>query len=326
MQMQELIPKVYIVGAYIPNGGTLMAYHLGRILHEEWKYQVIAVQVGDERPDQAMFNYDPVFPSIPIEAMMAEVAEKDILICNPSFSHFLFGLQLPCKKITYIQGFNTFSFLDRFFDHYISVGTYVQNFLKQTYDLETDIIVPFLTIPNLRIPEWKERPPFSLIINTKGSPLLLEILQERIRLQLRERAPEIESAIDWQAANLQSKGRLSHLAFCEHLAQSRYCLNLAPAEGFGLVPLEAMMLGTVVLGFDGFGGRHYFRRAKNSLVRSYPDINGVIDDLIAVFQDESLGASISVAGKSTAADYTYERFRNAWTAKFTEILGSPYPM
>lgn len=43
------------------------------------------------------------------------------------------------------------------------------------------------------------------------------------------------------------------------LRQSTIFLSFAYQEGFGLPPAEAMACGNYVVGFDGFGGREYFR-------------------------------------------------------------------
>jgi hypothetical protein len=314
---------VFVIGAYIPNGGTFMAYHLARILHQEWNYPVVAVNVGAEVPDAGILPYDPVFPSIPLGELASRMAPQDILICNPSFSDHGFGLTLPGRKISYVQDYRTFGFLDRFFDNYVAVGGFVQDFLRQTYDLSTDVIPPFITLPDLAVTPWERRPRGSIVVSAKGAPQLLTALRARLRALLRERAPEVDAAIDWDGATLQRGGKLTHAALCERLAQARFCLSLTPGEGFGLIPLEAMGLGTVVLGFDGFGGRHYFRRGENCLVRPYPDVAGVADDLVTLLADEDLGQRLSVAGRVTAAGYGYETFRRAWVTKFTELLGSP---
>jgi hypothetical protein len=314
---------VFVIGAYIPNGGTFMAYHLGRILNEAWNYPVVVVNVGAEVPDAGILPYDPVFPAIPLEELVRRMAPQDILVCNPSFSDHCFGLTLPGRKICYVQDYRTFGFLDRFFDGYVAVGGFVQDFLRQTYDLSTEVIPPFITLPDIAVTPWEMRPRGSIVISAKGAPALLTALRAKLRDLLRERAPEVDAAIDWDDATLQRGGKLAHGAFCQRLAQARFCLSLTPGEGFGLIPLEAMGLGTVVLGFDGFGGRHYFRRGRNCLVRPYPDVAGVADDLVTLLADEDLGQRLSTAGQVTAAGYGYEAFRRAWMKQFTAMLGPP---
>lgn len=314
---------VYVIGAYIPNGGTFMAYHLGRILNEDWHYPVVVVTVGEEKPDAEILPYEKVFPAIPLGELAGRMTAQDILICNPSFSDHCFGLRLPGFKISYVQDYRTFGFLDRFFDSYVSVGHFVQAYLRETYDLSTEVIPPFITLPDLAIVPWEQRGAASIVISAKGQPTLLGALRARLQDLLRAKAPELEAAIDWDGAALQRGGKRPHRALCEKLAQARFCLSLTPGEGFGLIPLEAMALGTVVLGFDGFGGRHYFRRGENCLVRPYPDVAGIADDLVTLLADDALGLRLSRAGRETAAGYGYEPFRHAWVQKFAALLGPP---
>lgn len=319
-------PTVYVVGGYIPAGGAFMAYHLGLILHEVWSYPVVVVTLGAETVETGILLYAREFPVVPLDALTQRMTPDDILICNPSFSDL--GLGLPGRKISYVQDYRTYRFLDRFFDSYVSVGDFVQNFLAQTYDLETDVIPPFIAVPEMQTPAWEERPPASLVISAKIPLGFFGPLHGQLRAALRNAlsriAPEIDGVIDWDGAHIQRGGRRSHRDFCQRLGQARFCLSLTPGEGFGLIPLEAMALGTVVLGFDGFGGRHYFRRGENCLVRRYPDVAGVAEDLATLMRDDTLAKRLSRAGQETAASYGYAPFRAAWIRKFTEILGPPH--
>src|SRR5437588_9840964 len=87
--------RVFVVGAYLRNGGTYMAYHLGRILHLDFGLEVAAVVLDDERLDNGIFSYDVNFPVIGIAEMEQRIAEGDILLANPSFSNYFFGPRLP---------------------------------------------------------------------------------------------------------------------------------------------------------------------------------------------------------------------------------------
>jgi len=52
---------------------------------------------------------------------------------------------------------------------------------------------------------------------------------------------------------------LSQAGFAEALRESLIYLALSTQEGFGLPALEAMACGNYVVGYDGFGGREFFR-------------------------------------------------------------------
>jgi hypothetical protein len=52
---------------------------------------------------------------------------------------------------------------------------------------------------------------------------------------------------------------MSHEHVANALASSKLFLSFGGPEGFGMPPLEAMLSGCHVVGFDGFGGEEYFK-------------------------------------------------------------------
>src|ERR1700712_440151 len=115
-------PRAFVVGAYMPNGGTFMAYHLGNVLQTTFDYEAIAVIVGSENCENGIHQYNPTFPAMTVAEMENTIIDRDVLICNPSFSPFMFGLRLPGTKISYVQHFVSFQTLDCRFDHYVAVS------------------------------------------------------------------------------------------------------------------------------------------------------------------------------------------------------------
>src|SRR3569832_1099493 len=95
---------------------------------------------------------------------------------------------------------------------------------------------------------------------------------------------------------------------------------LSAAEGFGLVPLEAMALGTLVIGYDGFGGRQYLRSGENCLVAPYPQIDRVADLLIEAVANPARSEALAARGPGTAAAFSYAAFRRAWIREFRRVL------
>jgi hypothetical protein len=87
--------RAFVMGAYVPNGGTYMAYHLGKILHEEFGLTAFAVSVGGEKSDNGVQHYDLEMPSVSIDEMSATITDRDVLIINPSFSPFLLAWKVP---------------------------------------------------------------------------------------------------------------------------------------------------------------------------------------------------------------------------------------
>ncbi|MEQ9506371.1 MAG: glycosyltransferase [Hyphomonas sp.] len=304
--------RVYVVGAAIPNGGTFMAYHLGHILQTSFGFSPFAVQVKNETWDHGKHVYPSTFPLVSIAQMESMIRSEDVLIANPSFSPHMFGLRLPGKKICYAQGFSTFTTLDARFDLYVSVSGFVRDYLAGTYGLQTQVIPPFLEPHGLESPKpWKERPSGKVLSYLKGP--IARVFYERLQ--------EIIGS-DVDLSDVVGGNSLPRRELLSRIAASRYLLSLSPAEGFGLVPVEAMSLGTVVCGFDGFGGREYFRNMGNGAVSAYPDIEGVARQLLAIVEDENLAESISRNGHETAREFSYEKFRGAWTGVIAQLLGT----
>jgi len=316
--------RVFVMGAYVPNGGTHIAYHLGRILHRDFHLDVTAVTARGESVRASPFRYDPEFPSISVQTFEDMVAPDDLLICNPSFSTHHFGLRLKCRKLMYIQGFNTFTVLDGFFDHYVTVSEFVRDFIRGTYGIESRVIPPFIGTPPPSMP-WKDRPALSVAFHLKGDKTQQALLLDRLRALVALRAPDLCDAIDWDDGVLSRHGPSDHDEFLNELGKTRYLVTLSVAEGFGLVPLEAMAQGVVVLGLDGFGGRHYMRSGRNCATAPYPELDLAADELIAVMRSPASGQALSDAARLTAAQYGYDRFRKAWIAELASAFSLSLP-
>ena len=89
---------------------------------------------------------------------------------------------------------------------------------------------------------------------------------KRIAYMPRKRADEPKEVLqllelrglleEWELVEID---RRSEAETAELLRSSRIFLSFSVREGFGLPPCEAMASGCLVVGFDGFGGREYFR-------------------------------------------------------------------
>ncbi len=327
------MPKTaYVVEGYVPNGGTYMAYHVARILHIDFGYEVCVVTVGpgdDQGHTHGWFSYDPLFRSISLAACEDLARADDVLICNPSFSMHNLGLRLRCRKLMYVQGFNTFSLLDCCFNHYVAVSSFVRDFLSQTYGIHAPVIPAFIPESQFilhgdavrnTVVTWETRPPFSVELNTKGDWAHQRLLLDRVRRDLKAKDRDLETIIDWDAAAERSRSRLPRDQFLDRVASARYLLTLSVAEGFGLVPLEAMGMGTVVLGFDGYGGREYMVPGQNCAVVPYPDVSGLVDGIIHAMRDPAFSQRIAASGVATASRYNYEAFRSAWVQELGFFL------
>jgi hypothetical protein len=292
-----------------------MAYHLGRILERDFGFHAIAVATAEDRADAGINAYDLRMPLLSQEEMLRQATGDDVVIVNPSFSDQLFGWRTPAFKISYVQGFTTFPVLDLKLDHFVASSDFVAGYLHALYGLNPRVIPPFINLDKLppALP-WRDRPEAVVLPYRKGMPLVWNLSYLRLHDLVTRRAPQIKLAEPIGGALIPQRELLTKLAGV------RYLLTLSAAEGFGLVPLEAMALGTVVIGYDGFGGRHYMRPGVNCAVAPYPEIDRVGELLIEAVDDPERGAAMSLSGQETAARFSYEAFRDAWIEEFNKVL------
>ena len=79
------LKKVYIIEGYLPNGGTYMAYQVGRVVAEEFGHEPIIV--GRRLNEKInFFEYEDLYPVVSFIKFEKEVTENDAIIINPSFS------------------------------------------------------------------------------------------------------------------------------------------------------------------------------------------------------------------------------------------------
>ena len=95
----------------------------------------------------------------------------------------------------------------------------------------------------------------------------------------------------------------------EVMGESAVFLSLNRLEGFGLMPLEAMASGCVVIGFTGVGGREYATSA-NGFWTENEDCCQCVNDLANLLRLVTAGTpiitSIVEAGRRTARAYCRE--------------------
>jgi len=306
--------RVYVVEPYVSHGGTLMAYHLARILQQDFGLEAVAVSDSHTTGSHGIFRYDLACPLVTTADMIADIRDEDVLIANPSFSSLGLGLRARGTKMMYIQGFNTFDLLDCRFDHYTTVSSFVQSFIRATYGIDTDVVPPFISVPpSIPVVPWSDRPPCSFFVWTKGASPLCRALVDR----LHDLVPEIR-------LQHTAPTKVPHEMFLRLLGENRYFLTLSAAEGFGLPALEAMAMGTTVVGFDGFGSREYMRSGTNCAVCPYPDIEGVAERIRMLVTDTRRAESLAEAGRETAAEnrFSYAAFRDAWRSAFSRVLAA----
>lgn len=296
--------RVFVVGADLPGGGAYMARCLGRIISATWGWEFVAVALSPEEEAPSVWSDEGQGSKIALEEMKQQARREDVLVCNPSFSQLLLGLSFPGKKLMYVQGVNTFQVLDGFFDKYVAVSPFVRDFILRAYGMELPVIPPFIHHDHgpASMSAWEARPAGSTVFGLKAQG---RRFFDHFNAVMATRHPSAR----YEATVIPEN--TPHRAFLEILAKHRHFLWLAPVEGFGLPPLEAMMCGASVAGFHGSGGS-YFRPGENALVCGYPDFHRLADLFAQSLADEALARRLAENGKRTAAAYTFARFRRAW--------------
>lgn len=307
--------RVFVVGAFVGHGGTWMAYHIGRVLQQSFGFEPWAVTVGKELEQEPMFPYPERYPAIAIGDVPSEVKDEDFLVVNPSFSRHLLGFRAPGTKVSYVQHFNSFAVLDGAFDLYVSVSRHVAEFLRETYRLETSVVPPFVVQRAegaLSLPSWREKLDRVLVLS-KGGEYAAECLR-RLQALYPECFGEYIHRIDW------TPNHIGHAAMLDLMASYRYCLTLSPCEGFGLMPLEAMMAGCCVMGFDGVGGRDYLVDGYNAAVTHYPDFDGLAARMQKVLENDRYASALAANGPFTAEQFSETKFRQRWKSLLAPLI------
>jgi hypothetical protein len=305
--------RVFVYEAYVPAGGTYMAYHIGRMMCDLFGAEVICVGAS---PTKGMFSYPVLFPVIDREQFVRAVSRDDMLICNPSFSLELFGLRLECRKLSYVQGIRTFAVLDIFFDHYVFVSEVVKQFVGQHYSINgpvipafihTDVFHPFTEAG--RPKEWEQRRRTCLVLQRKISPLVYE------RLQRTYAAMYPGEPCPWELVPIVSQSELAG-----RFRDSRVFVSLDQMEGFGLPMLEAMACGCAVVGWDSLGCREYARSGQNALLSRYGDFEGLARQLNLLLSDDKVAKELGAQAEQEACEFSQERFEQAWAVELKAFL------
>ena len=118
-----------------------------------------------------------------------------------------------------------------------------------------------------------------------------------------------QARVTWQPVDNRTEKETADI-----FGRSEIVLSLPFLESFGLVPLEAMACGAIVVGFTGYGGEEY-ASAENGYWFPPDHMEEVADALATVFDGldrrEPTLVRMLEAGAATAARYNKERTRTA---------------
>lgn len=304
--------KVFVVGPHLPAGGARMAHWVARIASNQFGYELVCVPIGDDFSGYGMFG-DPEIETIArLEDVCDQASTEDLLICNPSFSEYGLGQRFPGRSICYAQGFSTYTLLDHF-DHYVSVSTAVQAHMLNIYSIETVVIPPFAPLPaDEEQICWKQKKD-TVLVSSKGTSALpnryLEDALTAIRTSFPSFTIETISTFRHPQSNIHRK-----------MAESKFLLSFSTQEGFGLMPLEAMSRGCVVMGFDGVGGRDFMEPPINCATHTWMEAPEISRRIIDTITDDVSCGLISDAARQVAHAYTFRIFEDRWQKLLSTIL------
>jgi len=300
--------RVFVYQAFCQAGGTFMAYSIGCILKQRFNAEVIAV--GSHR-EAGMFRYHLDMPVIDEETMVRTASDNDLLICNPSFSDRMFGLRLPCRKLSYVQGVRTFKVLDVFFDRYVFVSDWVKRFIHQHYGIDGPVIPAFIDTDVFHLcdaPPVSQRRPVCAILARKHDPIVFERLRS------------IYARVHGVALPFEMIPVMPQTELAQKLREYRVYLSLDAMEGFGLPMLEAMGCGCAVVGWDSGGCGEYARSGCNALLARYGDDEILVRLIHAALTDDAAAEKLADAGVHSSVGFGQSRFDAAWEQELVHFF------
>ncbi len=300
--------NVFVMGGWLPNGGAFMAYEIASLLretlHDHQGGSFFIIQARNETAPSNFYHYTKEATLITLDTFFHLQTSDDFLILNPSFHKPLFSLKTNCKIISYIQHYTTFPYLDLEIEHMVTNSQFVKNYVHKLYNRETPLIHPFIpkTPEALKFIAKKDR----FYQSPKGFPESNETLLTWIIHKTKN--PNLISD------TLAGGRALSRPALLNEINQYRFFLTLTIAEGFGMIPLEAMAMGSIPIGVDGYGGQDYFDFGVNSLCLPQDKLSELpyLLDHLNDFNFEDIRHNAI----ETAQKFTRENFLNQWQSYF----------
>jgi hypothetical protein len=128
---------------------------------------------------------------------------------------------------------------------------------------------------------------------------------------------------DWEVVAIEGQ---SEREAADLLRSSRIFLSFSESEGFGLPPCEALACGCLVVGFDGFAGREFFRPPFAVQVED-GDVVGyarAVEDLVRLVDEDppAIEAASEAGSRFVAERYTQDAERRDLVDVFAPLVQS----
>ncbi len=224
----------------------------------------------------------------------------------------------PAKKVLFCQAqyYALFSaipaenYRDLGFDRVICQSNIAKGFLERVLRLNDISVIPCFIDPDLFFPRGNA---MQIALIPRKLPREAAAIHSVFGLKY----PELKS-VPWQVIENRSERETA-----ETFGRSAIVLSLPFLESFGLVPLEAMASGAIVIGFQGYGALEY-ATDKNGLWFASDHIEETADAIARVVKGlqraDPMLAEMRKAGAATAAAYSKERTRDALRQFYGALL------
>lgn len=110
-----------------------------------------------------------------------------------------------------------------------------------------------------------------------------------------------------RAKDVCATGSLTGIEVYEHLAAADLHINPTICEGLNMVTVEAAAMGTPTVGTDGAGISDWMEQLAAGIVVPAGEVGPLADAIISMLRDPQSRASMSLAGRTMAADFTLDR-------------------
>jgi len=248
-------------------------------------------------------------------------AQGDVLVFPEAINGPLVELvraKTPAKKVLYCQAqyYALFNAIPP--DEYRSLGferiacqsKIAKGFLERVLHFEDVAVIPCFVDPALFHPRGNA-------IQIAAIPKKLPREAAAIHSVLRLKYPEMKS-VPWAVIENRPEREIA-----ETFGRSAIVLSLPFLESFGLVPLEAMASGAIVVGFHGHGALEYATAANGYWFPS-DDIEGTADAVANVIhalqaRDPAI-LKMRDTGFATAARYSKDAARDALRAFYGPMM------
>lgn len=162
----------------------------------------------------------------------------------------------------------------------------------------------------------------------KGLETLLQAharLPEDVRLWVAGTGPQTEELrTRYSSPRIEWLGRIGDGELASRWKSADvYCAPSLGGESFGVVLLESMAAGTVVVASDIAGYRNVARAEKDALVFPPGDANALARQLERVLNDDVLRATLEAEGYRRANEYSMDALAKHYVALYETILDRP---